>query len=298
MIAFLSLLFRVRGHDHIMRTPARSYAKLLVTAVAVAAVAACYTGNGVDGTDGGTNPNPNVNATGLDCTVAAAIGSCVSCHGSTPSGGAPISLNSDTALKATSPLGGTYAERSVIRMQDTKSPMPTGGPTPTQAADIKALQDWIAAGYPAGTCAQSDGGTTVYPTVCTSGTITPGSKIRERMHPGGTCLACHTSQGEGPSYTLAGTVFSTLHEKDDCAADTSIAGSTVVITGADKKVTTLTVNSAGNFFTEGPIAFPYTAKVLRGGKEHAMVAAQSNGDCNSCHSEQGNSGAPGRITAP
>lgn len=258
-------------------------------------MAACYMGYA----DSPNQAPNNYAPTGLSCDVALAMGQCASCHGSTPSGGAPMSLTSDTALKAVSPLGGTYAERSVIRMQDTKSPMPPGGPAPTQAQDLAVLQTWIAAGYPSGTCdLTNDAGIIVYPTVCTSGSITPGDRLRERMHPGGACLSCHASRQEGPHYNLAGTVYATLHEKDDCAADTTIVGTKVVITDANKKVTTLTVNSAGNFYTEGAIAFPYTAKVLRGGKEHVMVAAQTSGDCNSCHTEQGNSGAPGRITAP
>ena len=248
-------------------------------------------------TDPASQPPNTYAPTGLNCDVATVLGQCVSCHGATPTGGAPMSLTSDTALKAISPLGGTYAERSVIRMQDTAKPMPPGGAA--SAADVATLQKWITDGYPAGTCNQlNDAGVIVYPTVCTSGTITPGTRGGDRMHPGGACLTCHASKGEGASYTLAGTVYATLHEKNDCVADPSIAGSTVVITGADSKVTTLTVNSAGNFDTSNAIAFPYTAKVLRGGKEHVMAAAQSSGDCNSCHTEQGSGGAPGRITAP
>lgn len=255
------------------------------------------------GVDSTIQPPNNYTPVGLDCNVANAMNACVSCHGATPSGGAPMSLTSDTALKATSPLGGTYAERSVLRMQDAKSPMPPGGPSPTQAQDLAALQKWIADGYPAGTCTQtSDAGVIIYPTVCTSGAKTIGEDLqnRELMHPGGACNACHGA-GAGadrpPIYAIAGTVYTTLHEQDDCNA-ASVTGTTVVITGADKKVTTLAVNAVGNFLTMAAIAKPYTAKVLRGGKEHVMVAAQTSGDCNSCHTEQGNSGAPGRITAP
>jgi hypothetical protein len=37
---------------------------------------------------------------------------------------------------------------------------------------------------------------------------------------------------------------------------------------------------------------------MKNGKERAMVAAQTDGDCNKCHSEHGASLAPGRIMLP
>jgi hypothetical protein len=58
------------------------------------------------------------------------------------------------------------------------------------------------------------------------------------------------------------------------------------------------VNSVGNFYSTGSIATPFDAKVLNGSKERDMVAAQTSGDCNSCHTEQGANGAPGRIMPP
>ncbi|HSY23238.1 MAG TPA: hypothetical protein VK841_14025 [Polyangiaceae bacterium] len=54
----------------------------------------------------------------------------------------------------------------------------------------------------------------------------------------------------------------------------------------------------GNFYSTGSIATPFDAKVLNGSKERDMVAAQTSGDCNSCHTEQGANGAPGRIMPP
>ena len=39
----------------------------------------------------------------------------------------------------------------------------------------------------------------------------------------------------------------------------------------------------------GAIALPFHAKVVVGTKERAMVAAQKSGDCNSCHTEKGDS---------
>lgn len=126
------------------------------------------------------------------------------------------------------------------------------------------------------------------------------------MHPGRACLDCHSQQvGEDVANMLAvaGTVYPTAHEPDECNGVNASAGVvTVQITTADAKVLTLPVNGAGNFMYDqlenGPIMFPITAKVLRGGKEMVMASPQMSGDCNSCHTEAGTNGAPGRILAP
>jgi mono/diheme cytochrome c family protein len=43
---------------------------------------------------------------------------------------------------------------------------------------------------------------------------------------------------------------------------------------------------------------PFTAKVTYKGRERAMAAVQTSGDCSSCHTQTGTNGAPGRITLP
>ena len=43
---------------------------------------------------------------------------------------------------------------------------------------------------------------------------------------------------------------------------------------------------------------PFTAKVTYQGRERAMTAPQTSGDCNGCHTQAGANGAPGRITLP
>jgi hypothetical protein len=48
----------------------------------------------------------------------------------------------------------------------------------------------------------------------------------------------------------------------------------------------------------GTIKLPYHAKVRQGGRERAMNAPQMVGDCNSCHTQTGQNGAPGRIVVP
>jgi hypothetical protein len=91
-------------------------------------------------------------------------------------------------------------------------------------------------------------------------------------------------------------VFSALDEPIDC---NGVEGATIEITDADAQVVTLTSNAAGNFFLgagQSTLVFPITAKVIVGDTENAMASAQSSGACNSCHTDAGTGGAPGRIT--
>jgi mono/diheme cytochrome c family protein len=77
-----------------------------------------------------------------------------------------------------------------------------------------------------------------------------------------------------------------------------MAAARVVIVDAANQTITLTPNAAGNFFYAGAVTFPFHAKVTYQGRERIMVAAQSNGSCNACHTQNGANGAPGRITLP
>lgn len=123
---------------------------------------------------------------------------------------------------------------------------------------------------------------------CTSGVTWRGAQ-GPTMRPGESCPSCH-------NFLIAGTVFPTGHEPNDCNGVN--AGVTVEITDAAGKVLTLEVNSVGNFYTTNSITFPYTA-VLRSAKgTRAMSTPQSSPACNGCHTENGTNGAPGRIVAP
>jgi hypothetical protein len=113
------------------------------------------------------------------------------------------------------------------------------------------------------------------------------------MHPGRSCPMCHRA------FTIAGTVYPTLHEPTDCNGSDGLAGQiNVVITDAAGKVLTLPVNSAGNFFTKSAVALPFRAKVVANGTERMMVLPQMVGACNSCHTPYGDNKAPGRIMSP
>jgi hypothetical protein len=117
------------------------------------------------------------------------------------------------------------------------------------------------------------------------------------MQPGVACIACH-SKGEGPLFALGGTVYPTAHEPDNCNGGSVASMSRVVITGADGQTVTLTPNMSGNFSYSGALVKPYKAKVTYMGRERAMIAAQTSGDCNACHTEMGAMMAPGRIMLP
>ena len=114
------------------------------------------------------------------------------------------------------------------------------------------------------------------------------------MTPGDNCITCHQNT-EAPVYVLAGTVMGSYKDDNNCNG----AGSTTVrITDANGASFDLQTTSAGNFYTERQIKTPYTAKVLRNGKERAMVAMQTDPNCANCHTAEGLNNAPGRIVPP
>jgi cytochrome c553 len=71
-----------------------------------------------------------------------------------------------------------------------------------------------------------------------------------------------------------------------------------VITDADGNEYTLEPNQSGNFTSNQAIATPYTARLVTADGERKMFTPQTIGDCNSCHTQDGMSGAPGRIVLP
>lgn len=121
------------------------------------------------------------------------------------------------------------------------------------------------------------------------------------MHPGRACIACHTSMARGPVLTLAGTVYPSAHEPDDCyGADglNSVEEMHIIVTDAHGAVQDVLANQAGNFYSQTPVVFPITAVVSYQGHTRAMTTPSPSGDCNSCHTESGIIGAPGRIMLP
>ena len=257
--------------------------------------------------------------TGLPCDVATILGDCIGCHMSPPVGGAPMPLLSYADLAAASPKGGTYADRSLARMQDALAPMPPSPAAAESAANIAAFQAWVSGGLPMGNCGGVDGGApNPYdtPDVCTSNIYWAGGEgdwgnyPKSAMHPGDKCIDCHTHPGNyglpdtGPSLWFGGTVYPTAHEFDECfGINGQQAATTVEITDANNHVVTAKVGVSGDFYLRKganvpALAYPIQAKVIAGGKTRAMSQAVATGDCNSCHTLKGTGNAPGRIMAP
>lgn len=262
------------------------------TLVVASVVAACGTDIQPLAPDSGNSFGAGGGA-GLPCDVQAVLSNCTSCHGDPPNG-APMSLVTYGDLIASSPMGGSYAQRAYLRMTATTNPMPPAPAARVSASDIATYKAWLDAGMPAGTCGADP--LNAAP-VCTSNSYwRGGDEGSSRMHPGDACISCHRSSGgEAPYFTIAGTVYPTGHEPDDCNGTTAAQ---VVITDKNGTTLTLTPNSAGNFRSSATVAFPITAKVVSGGRERAMQTPQMSGDCNSCHTQMGTMMAPGRVTLP
>lgn len=145
------------------------------------------------------------------------------------------------------------------------------------------------------------------PPTCSSGkTWTSGNKGSKNMNPGQACLTCHAKDFEAPDFAIAGTVYATGHEPNNCNGQAStsseVEGAVVVVTDATGKEFAMKVEtSSGNFFSKVPVAavkFPIGARVEYAGKVRAMKGAVPTGDCNSCHTQDGSQGAPGRVVLP
>lgn len=189
-------------------------------------------------------------------------------------------------------------------MRDEKKPMPPSSIASPEA--IAVLEKWIADGMPKGTCSAGAAVDYSAPAVCTSKRKwTRGDHGSEDMHPGDACIACHeeSHEREARIYTVAGTVYPTAHEPTDCSGiDGDEAKTKVVITDAAGKTFSIPVNGAGNFMDARSMKKPLRAKVVQGEKVYEMQAPVEDGDCNGCHTAEGEDGSPdrprGRIVLP
>lgn len=273
----------------------------IITFVFSVTLVGCGTATHEFGTDGGGGQTA---LDGLPCEVADLLAArCVSCHGNPPTNAAPMPLTSyeDLVAPSRSAPSRSVAAVSIDRMRDSAAPMPPGATTPPDAMfadEIAAFDAWVNSGMPRGEC--SSPGTE--PVVCTSdedwvwGDEPPNENRRPEMNPGMACNACHRSEREGPIFQIAGTVYPTYHEPDLCLGQ---VGVTVEVTDAAGHTVVMTTNASGNFSYEGDaLALPISAKVTNGDASVTMTKPVDTGDCNSCHTQDGNNGAPGRIRAP
>jgi len=295
--------------------------KALPLALMLAALAGCYAGNrgayGVTGDDDDTvntggDAGPELSSlTGVPCDVAQLIQTrCIRCHNDRPLSASSLPLMTYANWVASSPRDGyaTVGELAISRINDDTKPMPPAPEPRLTPSETQTLSDWVSAGMPQGECGGGDAGIGAgydagpgpyeTPTVCTSGNYwTRGNRGSWDMRPGGACIDCHSRSREGPLFDVGGTVYPSAHEPDDCNGTGS--GITVVITDSTGWSLTLVPTASGNFGERRTgLIMPYTAKVMRNGLERAMTTPTDNGDCNSCHTENGNEDAPGRIMAP
>lgn len=249
------------------------------------------------GVGAGTGAN-----TGLPCDVQQLLENrCIGCH----VGPSPVALLTYADLMKPSPTNATktLAQTSLDRMKSAASPMPPPPAVPPTATEVSTFAAWVNAGAPQGAACTTPGDAgvdagSIYntKTVCTSNqTWTGGNRESPAMRPGGACITCHTIRG-GPAYTIAGTVYPTAHEPNDCNGVNSKL--TVVVTDKNGTVTNIPVNSVGNFYSQANVVAPFQVQVTDGSKTRAMTGTLTAGDCNSCHTPTGANNAPGRIMAP
>jgi hypothetical protein len=265
--------------------------------------------------------------TGLPCDVAPVVSAkCLWCHGAPLRESAPMTLltHADFAAKSMVDDAATVAQRSLLRVKQAAAPMPPSSGTPLTSDEVAAFERWVNAGAPAGTCSPDpdaglppDAGPP--PTTCLSGVFKPKPTTTApgggpQMAPGWACRACHLGQnfqGQNPfgalgmtrAYDVMGTLYGAPNEKDLCVSSVGDAGVVVEIRDSTGTlVISAPVNAGGNFYgsvdLDAGIKMPYTARLVRGTARRDMMAAQTEGDCNQCHTEAGREGAPGRIQPP
>jgi hypothetical protein len=261
-------------------------------------------GSGSGGTStGGSAAGGAPESSEFPCDVQKLLAQkCQACHRAEPPGALLTSADFRRPSKADPQR--TVGDLAVERLSAAgASRMPPAPQEAATAAEVAALASWVQSGAQSGTC--KDGVVVApnpydTPLVCSSMTSwTGGNEESPLMRPGGACIKCHEREGEGPRFAIAGTLYPTAHEPDDCNGVARALGAKIVVTDANGASHTLDVNGAGNFFLETEdFAFPYQAKVTYQGRERVMLEAQQNGDCNDCHSQDGRENAPGRIFLP
>jgi hypothetical protein len=269
------------------------------------ALLSCYLGGGQSSdsslaiVDQNTSADHGVQASGLPCEVAQLLANyCVACHGATPSAGLSLVTLSDLTRPSKSDPEQSTGQLALARLK--AGSMPPSGSARPSTSEAAAFEVWIKGGLQPGTCAGApDGGVPdpfAGPHVCSSNSYyTAGEGLT--MKPGNACITCHASNSEAPRFSIAGTVYPTGHEPADCKA-TGVSGAQVAVSDQSGTTHLFDANSVGNFTGAPSLTLPFTAEVRSGGKKRGMAAAQTNGDCNSCHTENGANGAPGRILLP
>ncbi|SRR5258705_7702785 len=118
------------------------------------------------------------------------------------------------------------------------------------------------------------------------------------MRAGEDCLSCHglgTGLEKGQTWSVAGTVFGSF----SAGPGEGVLGAVVRLTDKNGRELSLFSNSAGNFYSAEPLAFPLQrACVQRNGEVFCMRRDVPDGSCNTCHNNPPMWAAPGRVLAP
>lgn len=289
---------------------------LPIAALLVAISCGYYQAEAVD-QDNPVDPGDPSTPAGSDipCDVASVLSTyCLSCHSDPPKAGAPMSLVSRDDLLASSAVvpGTLVGERVAARMQDASRPMPPSGMPAPSEGEVAIVAAWVAEGMPAELCESGPGQepTGPQPTTCSTGEKWPADwedfdafeDGSPDMNPGLPCRGCHIEENDDMAMFFMGTVFPTLHEEDRCYSDVPDGTIVEIIDKNGLVALELAVRQSGNFFSNSKSAgidLPFTARVVRpDGSVMQMTTPQMTGDCNACHTEQGENGAPGRILLP
>jgi hypothetical protein len=148
------------------------------------------------------------------------------------------------------------------------------------------------------------------PRACASGTFWGrGDRGDNEMHPGAACIDCHRTWRRGPTFSVAGTVFTGLNEEDDCDgfpsddSDQDHRARIEVIDGGNHRFL-IFANRVGNFYTTFPLRMPlrHVRVISPEGVISEMQSPAPHGDCNLCHTRDGTTTAagtsPGRVVMP
>ena len=92
------------------------------------------------------------------------------------------------------------------------------------------------------------------------------------------CLACH-GNGEGPDFSLAGTVYGSL------GGGAPVVGATIHVTDADGVEYIAVSARNGNFWLREAITFPVQVRASACPSTQPMIAPSATGNCNAggCH---------------
>lgn len=156
--------------------------------------------------DGGASPSsdagsmPPLSAMGLPCDVAAIFATrCVTCHANPPIVGAPMPLvtHEDFHAEARSDASRLVHELVKLRIHDAERPMPPTGAL--EPEELAALDAWLDAGAPAGTC--EDAPPPVDPPPATGPDALPCDASHEfRAHAAGSTDRYHVPTDAGNLY--------------------------------------------------------------------------------------------------